>query len=455
MNSVLSSAFFFILTLGLLITFHEFGHYWVARKLGVKVLRFSVGFGKSLWVKRHGPDQTEYAVAALPLGGYVKMLDEREGPVANHELHRAFNRQSVGRRAAIVVAGPLFNFVLAVVLLWLTYMLGVAGLRAVVGEVHPASPAAEAGFQPGDEIVAVGESEARTWNAVILTLLDRGLAGGAVPVSVLDAAGNPAQRHIDLGGLAASLNQGNVLDVVGLRPAVRRIPPIIGQVEAGSPAARGGLQTGDRVVAVDGQSIDDWGAWVEYVRARPDVPIQMQIERGGETLTLEITPAPRQDRSGTHGRIGAAVQEPESLDQDNLTVVLQYGPVAAVGQALVKTWDVTLLTLRLLAKMVVGEVSLDNLSGPLSIAQYAGGTASIGLVPFLTFLAIVSVSLGVLNLLPIPVLDGGHLLFYAVEAVKGSPVSPATEMLGQRIGLVIILMMMVFAFYNDLVRIFG
>lgn len=455
MNSVLSSAFFFILTLGLLITFHEFGHYWVARKLGVKVLRFSVGFGKSLWVKRHGPDQTEYALAALPLGGYVKMLDEREGPVATHELHRAFNRQSVGRRAAIVVAGPLFNFVLAVVLLWFTYMLGVSGLRAVVGDVQPSSPAAAAGFQAGDQIIGVAGAEARTWNAVILALLDSGLAGGSVPVTVLDASHNPAERQIDLAGLAASLNQGNLLDVVGLRPAARQIPPVIGQVETGSPAARSGLQTGDRVVSVDGQAIDDWGEWVEYVRARPNVPMQLQIERGGESITLEITPAPRKDRSGTHGRIGAGVQEPENSADDNLTVVLQYGPLAAIGQALTKTWDVTILTLRLLAKMVVGEVSLDNLSGPLSIAQYAGGTASVGLVPFLTFLAIVSVSLGVLNLLPIPVLDGGHLLFYAVEAVKGSPVSPAAEMLGQRIGLVIILLMMVFAFYNDLVRIFG
>lgn len=455
MSSVLSSAFFFILTLGLLITFHEFGHYWVARRLGVKVLRFSVGFGKSLWVKRHGPDQTEYAVAALPLGGYVKMLDEREGPVASHELHRAFNRQSLGRRAAIVVAGPLFNFFLAVVLLWLTYMLGVSGLRAVVGDVHPASPAAAAGFQAGDEIVAVAGAEARTWNSVILALLDSGLAGGSVPVAVRDASGNPTQREIDLAGLAASLNQGNVLDVVGIRPAVRKIPPVIGHVEAGSPAARSGLETGDRIIAADGQPMDDWGAWVEYVRARPNKPIQIEIERSGAMVVLEIRPAAREDRSGVHGRIGAAVQEPEKSADDNLTVVLQYGPLAAIGQALVKTWDVTILTLRLLAKMVIGEVSLDNLSGPLSIAQYAGGTASIGLVPFLTFLAIVSVSLGVLNLLPIPVLDGGHLLFYAVEAVKGSPVSPAAEMMGQRIGLVIILLMMVFAFYNDLVRIFG
>lgn len=455
MSSVLSSAFFFILTLGVLITFHEFGHYWVARRLGVKVLRFSVGFGKSLWVKRHGPDQTEYAVAALPLGGYVKMLDEREGPVASHELHRAFNRQSLGRRAAIVVAGPLFNFFLAVALLWLTYMLGVSGLRAVVGDVHPSSPAAAAGFQAGDEIVAVAGAEARTWNAVILALLDRGLAGGSVPVAVLDASHNPMQRQIDLGGLAASLNQGNLLDVVGFRPAVRKIPPVIGHVEAGSPAACSGLETGDRIVSADGQPIDDWGGWVEYVRARANKPIRMEIDRNGATVALEITPAAREDRGGVHGRIGAAVQEPEQAADDNLIVVLQYGPLAAIGHALVKTWDVTILTLRLLAKMVVGEVSLDNLSGPLSIAQYAGGSASIGLVPFLTFLAIVSVSLGVLNLLPIPVLDGGHLLFYAVEAVKGSPVSPAAEMMGQRIGLVIILIMMVFAFYNDLVRIFG
>jgi regulator of sigma E protease len=454
MNSVLWSALFFIVTLGVLITFHEFGHYWVARKLGVKVLRFSVGFGRPLWMKRYGSDATEYVIAALPFGGFVKMLDEREGEVAPHEVHRAFNRQSLPRRAAIVAAGPVFNFLLALGLFWLAYVLGVAGLRPIVGDVVQGTPAAEAGIAPGDEIIAVGDSDTPTWSAAIMALLDHGLAQESVNVTVENAAAVRAERQLDLARLSASLDQGNVLDVLGLQPARPKIPAVVGHIEAGSPAAAGGLQTGDRIVSADDMSITDWARWVDYVRSKPDRLMRVDIDRAGERVVLEIRPAAKSDRSGVYGRIGAAPQEAPDVSSQ-FSVVVSYGPVAALWQAVVKTWDVTALTLRLLGRMVVGEVSLSNLSGPLSIAQYAGGSASIGFVPFVTFLAIVSVSLGVLNLLPVPVLDGGHLLFYAAEAIKGKPLSAEAEMLGQRIGVLLIVALMILAVYNDLLRIFG
>jgi regulator of sigma E protease len=453
-HTVLSSTFFFILTLGILITFHEFGHFWVARRLGVKVLRFSVGFGKPLWSWRRGADNTEYVIAALPLGGYVKMVDEREGEVAPQDLPRAFNRQPLASRAAIVAAGPFFNFFLAIGVYWLVFMLGVVGMKPIVGQVEPGSIAAQGGFEQGDEIVAVAGTETRAWNNTILTILDRALSGGSVDVQVKSKSDQVATRTLDLTGIAADLDQGNLMDMLGIQPARLPVPPVIGQLESGGPAMKSGLQTGDRVVRADGEAIPDWGAWVQYVRARPDQDIQLEVERDGQIVSLVIHPARVEGNSESYGRIGAGVQQVEE-DFSDFTVVQKYGPLPAMGEALAKTWNVTILTLRMLYKMIVGEVSVSNLSGPISIAQYAGGSASIGLVPFLTFLAIVSVSLGVLNLLPIPILDGGHLLYYLVEMFKGSPVSQATEILGQKIGIVIILGLMVFAFYNDLLRIFG
>ena len=453
MSSVLSSAFFLILTLGVLITFHEFGHYWVARRLGVKVLRFSVGFGKPLWRKQYGPDQTEYVVAALPFGGYVKMLDEREGEVAAHELHRAFNRQSVGRRAAIVIAGPAFNLLLAALLYWLVFLIGVPGLRPLVGGIMDGTPAAEAGFVVGDEIVAVGGRQTATWNNAILALLDAGLANGLVSVTVRDEQQQTQHRALSLAQLPGELNQGNVLEILGLRPAKVNLPPLLGHLESGGPAARAGLETGDRVVSVDGQPVEDWGAFVDIIRSKPSTDIELIVERGGEQLKLVAHTAAVKSKKETYGRIGAAVQE-QAAYLEKFTVTQKFGPLDAILPAINKTWEDTTLTLKLLYKMVVGAVSVTNLSGPLSIAQYAGGSASIGLVPFLMFLAIVSVSLGVLNLLPVPVLDGGHLMFYAVEAVTGKPIPPNVEVMGQRLGIGLILMMMVVAFYNDIVRLF-
>src|SRR3569833_1485500 len=387
MSSVLSSIFFFLIALGLLIAIHEFGHYWVARRLGVKVLKFSIGFGKPLWKTTRGADNTEYALAAIPLGGYVRMLDEREGEVAPHELHRAFNRQPVGKRFAIVVAGPLFNFVLAIAAYWLVFLIGITTIKPVVGEVAPESPAAEAGFTSGDQIVAVADEATPGWQNVALTIIEKALDEDRVPVEVKDVQGEP---------------------------------------------------------------VDDWEDWGAYVRAHPEQVIRTEVVRGGEHLVFNITPKLRATKEGDIGYVGAAVAMPEANDAEHeLTAVVRYSPLAAVGEAMAKTWLLSVLTLRMLWGMVAGEVSVSIISGPISIAQYAGYSAQGGIVSFLTFIAIVSISLGVLNLLPVPVLDGGHLLYYIIEWIKCSPVSDAVQAFGQRIGVTALLLLMVVAVYND------
>ena len=453
MSSVVSSIFFFIVALGLLIAIHEFGHYWVARKLGVKVLRFSIGFGKPLWKTTRGADNTEYVVAAIPLGGYVRMLDEREGEVAPQELHRAFNRQSVRKRFAIVAAGPLFNFMLAIIAYWLVFLIGVTTVKPVVGTVAADSPAAQAGFANGDRIVAVGDEQTPGWQSVAMALLEKSLDEGSVPVKVTDAAGQPQTRMLRISSVQKKLERGNLLDTLGIEPARPLLPPRLGNLEAGGAAAQAGMQVGDLIVSADGTAMQDWDRWVEYVRAHPQQIIRTEVERAGDRLTLELRPARRASKEGDVGYIGAGVMVPENMGDDYTTLV-RYSPLAAMGESVSKTWHMSALTLRMLWGMVAGEVSVSNISGPISIAQYAGYSAQGGVVSFLTFLAIVSISLGVLNLLPVPVLDGGHLLYYIIEGIKGSPVSDAVQAMGQRIGVTALLLLMAVAVYNDVVHLF-
>ena len=450
MGTVLSSIFFFIVALGILITVHEFGHYWVARKAGIKVLRFSVGFGKPLWSKTAGKDQTEYVVAAIPLGGYVRMLDEREGEVAPEEVHRAFNRQSLGKRVAVVFAGPLFNFILAIVAYWLIFVVGVTGMKPIVGEVSEQSIAAMGGLQQGDHIVEIGGRTTPTWEVAVVAMLDNALNTGKVAIKVEEAdTARQVERVILLDKIPEDLNRGGLLDFIGIRPYRPLIPPIIGKLAPNGAAESAGVLVGDKVIAADGQTIKDWEQWVDYVRARPEQAIVVEVERDGARYELEITPA-RVD--GNVGKIGAGVRLLEMPDE--LKSEVRYGAGEALINATIKTWDMSILTLRMLGKMVIGDISLSNLSGPISIARYAGYSASIGFISFLSFLAIVSISLGVLNLLPIPMLDGGHLFYYLVEFIKGSPVSEATQILGQKIGVAMLLGMMVLAFYNDILRFF-
>ncbi len=454
MITVISSVFFFILALGVLIAFHEYGHFWVARKLGVKVLRFSIGFGRPLWKTTRGADETEYVIAAIPLGGYVRMLDEREAEVDPRERHRAFNVQSLGTRVAIVAAGPIFNFLLAIAAYWLIFVIGVTGVKPIVGEISPHTLAAQGGFEQGDRIVMVNEEPTATWQNVVLVLLDESLNEDAiVSVSVEDASGEARKRTLDMSGVQQELEGGNLLETLGLEPLRPRIPAVVESVASDGAAASAGIIAGDRIVSADGTVMQDWGQWVAYVRARPGKSIDVEVERGDELLVMQVVPTSREDNDEVVGYIGAMVAVPEDF-ADEFRSVQRYSPVQAVGVAMVKTWDMSVLTLRMLVNMVFGEVSLSNISGPISIAKYAGHSASAGLVTFLTFLAIVSISLGVLNLLPIPLLDGGHLLFYAIEFFKGSPLSDEAQMLGQRIGVALLAMLMVVAIYNDIANLF-
>lgn len=450
MNGVLISLLAFVVAIGALVTVHEFGHYWVARRLGVKVLRFSIGFGKPLWSRTFGNDRTELVVAAIPLGGYVKMLDEREGEVAAGELHRAFNRKPVSTRIAVVVAGPLFNFLFAIFVYWAMFVAGVPGLRPVVGDVQVGSYAAAAGILTGDEIISVDGKQTSTWESTVMALLDAGLdEQSSITLTVRGADGQLRRLQSDLGD-GILLEKGGVLENFGV--GLWQLPPVLDEIVAGGAAERAGLLSGDRILGAGDTLIDSWNDWVTYVRERPGQQLAVRVLRAGDEIDLTLVPESKLETGQTIGFIGASVQLPDQEQRDTMRVVVRHGLLGAFPAALGKTWEVTTLTLRTLWKMVTGKASVENLSGPISIAQYAGQSATIGLAAFLGFLGIVSVSLGVLNLLPVPILDGGHLLYYLVEIVKGSPVTEATQLVGQKIGIVMLLALMSVAFYNDILR---
>ncbi len=450
-NTLVFSVLALLVTLGVLISFHEFGHFWVARRLGVKVLRFSIGFGKPLWMRRGGVDGTEFAVAAIPLGGYVRMLDEREGEVLPGELHRAFNRQSVWARIAIVAAGPIFNFIFAILAYSLMFMVGVTGLRPLLDAPAPDSIAAAAGIQAGDLIVAVDDHPTPTLDAALLALVDRSMAGEIIEVQVKDGDERPRVRVLDLRGTEPISEPGQLLTNLGLVPWRPRFPAVIDKLKPDGVAQRAGLQAGDRILRVDREPMKTWQQWAEYVRARPGQVLMVDIERAGQERTLEVIPEAIATDQGTIGLIGAYAWVPEDVTAA-MTVTLRHGPLMAVSQAVNKTWEMSLFTLRMLGRMLIGKASLENISGPITIAQFAGQSASIGWVSFLSFLALVSISLGVLNLLPVPILDGGHLLYYAIEVIRGRPLSEAAQNLGQRVGLVVLLMLMSLALFNDVAR---
>ncbi|MBT3092907.1 MAG: sigma E protease regulator RseP [Candidatus Thiodiazotropha taylori] len=454
MDSLLFTLVSFIVALAILIAVHEFGHFWVARKLGVKVLRFSIGFGRALWRRTSVVDGTEYVIAAIPLGGYVKMLDEREAPVEAEEQHRAFNRQSLGVRSAIVVAGPLFNFLFAILAFWLIFVTGDTGLKPIVGEVEGGSIAEQAGFTRGDEILTVADQPTPTWESVVYVMLSEALDTPNLAVRVRSQTGMEHIYRVASDGLSGLAEDGMLLQNLGLTPDRPTLPPVIGEVLDGEPAALAGLKSGDRIVTVDGVDVVDWSDWVNYVRKRPGQNLDLEVDRNGDYIALSVTPLMIEGDGESYGRIGASVDVPDDL-MDDYRAVVKYGPIDAIGQSLYKTWDLSLLMLRMLGKMIIGEVSVKNLSGPISIADYAGKSASYGISYFLKFLAVVSVSLGVLNLLPIPVLDGGHLFFFLIEGIKGRPLSDQFMEQGQKIGLLILLAIMSLAFYVDINRFLG
>lgn len=441
----------FALALGLLILVHELGHYLVARWCGVKVLRFSVGFGKPLLVRRAGRDGTEWALAAFPLGGYVKMLDEREGDVPAAELHRAFNRQTVWRRFAIVAAGPLANFLLAIVLYWGMFVVGTEELRPRVALTEAPGVAAAAGIREGDLVVAVDGEPVRSWQELRWVLLRHAIDNRRIVLHVKTLEEVDAFRPLDLSGIAIDDGRSDLIARIGLRPWRPHIPAVIGRVVEGGAAERAGIIPGDEVTAIDAQPITGWTQLVARVREAPGREIRVDVSRAGASQTFRLVPDSATENGMTVGRIGVGVAEPLAGGLSMFTEV-RYGVVEGMTKAVRQTWETSVLSLQMIGRMLLGEISWKNLSGPVTIADYAGQTAQLGLSHYLKFVAMISISLGVLNLLPIPVLDGGHLLYYVVEIIKGGPIPERVMEIGQQIGLALLVMLMAFAFYNDINR---
>lgn len=441
----------FALLIGLLIVVHELGHYAVARCVGVKVLRFSVGFGRTLLLKRIGRDGTEWALCAFPIGGYVKMLDESEGEVAPHELHRSFNRQSVWKRMGIVAAGPLANLLLAVLVYWGLFVHGAEELRPVLAAPVAASAAAEAGIEDGERVLKVAGESVQTWQEFRWHLLRRMVGQEAVDLEVINLRHEVAIRRLHLSQARNDGWEGDALEKLGINLFHPAVPPIIGKISPGSVAESAGLNPGDEILSIDHRPVTEWSEVVHTVRASPRVPLLFEIKRNEERFRIEITPSVVQDNGREIGRIGAAVGGMDAYRKE-LMVTVRYGLVPALGKAVTETWDKSVFSLQMIGKMITGVVSWRNISGPVTIADYAGQSAKLGAVSYLKFLALVSISLAVLNLLPVPILDGGHLLYYFAEVVRRKPLSEQSMEIGQRIGLALILMLLAFAFYNDINR---
>ena len=456
MIGILQMLLAFIVALGVLITFHEFGHFWVARRCNVKVLQFAVGFGRPLWRRKFGADDTEFVIGMVPLGGYVRMLDEREAPVSAAEQGRAFNNKSLGQRFAIVAAGPIFNFIFAILAYWLVFIIGITGLKPVLGSVQDGKPVAQSGLQAGDEIIAIDGQATPTWNTALEYLVAGVVEGDAATLRVRDGRGAERALTLDLGAISIdAMAAGNLLDLLGFEPARPRAPATLGQVSYQGAAWRGGLREADEIVAVDGVPVQGWQHWVELIRAAPDTPMTVTIARDGATIDMVVTPEAKTSEQGERiGFIGVGLDPAAGMD-DPLLAREAYPWHQAAWKGVVKTIDMSVMTLQILGRMITGQASLKNLSGPVSIAQYAGQTAQLGIVAFLGFLALVSISLGILNLLPIPMLDGGHLCYYLVEFVKGSPVSDTVQLLAQRVGLALLFSLMALAIYNDVLRLVG
>ena len=452
--TILSYVLAFLVAIGVLVAVHEYGHFWMARRLGIRVLRFSIGFGKALWTRR-GADGTEYALSAIPLGGYVKLLDEREGPVDAALASQAYNRKPVWARILVLLAGPLANFIFAVVAYWVLFMAGIPALKPVVGEVSADSTAAHAGLRAGDEITGVGTQAVGTREAAVLALLDELMNDRAIDLELRDEAGNTREARLEIAGDRRALTEpGALLPGLGFDFWYPVVPARVGKILPGSPAERAGLREGDEILAVGAQPVKDFQALVAAVQPKPGARLEFEIVRDGQGLTVPVEVESQREGERLIGRIGVQPAAPEALPEGMRTLE-RYGPASALAKAAGKTWSMSVLTVRMLWNVATGDVSVKNLSGPINIAEYAGFSARQGILAFLSFLAIVSVSLFVLNLLPIPILDGGQIVFQLAELAKGSPLSERAQAVGQQVGLLLLLVLMSFAFYNDLSRLFS
>jgi regulator of sigma E protease len=458
MLEFLGSIWWLLVALGLLITFHEFGHYWVARRMGVRVLKFSIGFCRKLW-SRTGKDGTEYVIAAIPLGGYVKMLDEREGDVEEQDLDQAFNRKSVWARIAIVVAGPAFNLIFTLLAFWLMFLFGMPESRPIIGEVS--GIAASAGIEPGDRIISLDGESTDTWSHAVLGLITPALDREKVTLEVEQENGQQRSIELDLSQLGSDFQEEKVLQGIGIEPWRAKLPAIVGEVSMDSPAYRAGFKVGDQIISVGGEQVPDW-AWVGALvqkHGKVDEGLVVEVERAGGTLALNVRP--EESSTGTFskrlilGVTNQAADEELQAQVKRAYFLHQYGLLDGFGAAASEMWRLTKTTLGLLGRMLTGSASVKNLSGPISIAQFANSSANAGVSSFLFFLGAISLSLGILNLLPIPVLDGGHLLYYLIELVKGSPVSEQIQAKGQYIGLMALFGLMGVAFFNDILRLVG
>ncbi len=456
---VIISIVAFIVAIGVLVSVHEFGHYWIARRLGFKVLRYSIGFGKPLW-KRLGrdPDQIEYTIGAIPLGGYVRLLDERDGPMPPGDEHRAFNRRPPLARIAVLLAGPGANFLFAILAYWFLFMHGMPGLKPVIGDVARDSHAARADLRPLDEVVRVGGQATGTRQAAVLGMLEQVVEEGRLSFEVRGADGRPRRLEVVVPESERRMltEPGILLRGLGFSFWYPPQPVIVAELTEGAPAARSGLAAGDRIVDVDGVEVPDYPTFVSLIRERPNRPTRIAAIRNGERLVFELVPSPVTEDGRIIGRIGlgAALGDGGAFPE-RMHAVERYGPVGAIVPALRETWQKSALTVRFLWRMMTGHVSTKNISGPINIAQYAGLTATEGFIYYLGFLALVSISLGVLNLLPVPVLDGGQIAYQLAEIAKGAPLSMQAQVVGQKVGIGLLVLLMGFAFYNDLTRLFG
>ena len=454
----LINAAMFIVAIGILVAVHEFGHFWVARKVGIRVLRFSIGFGKPIYRRMLGKgDPVEFVIASLPLGGYVKLLDEREGNVAERDLPFAFNRQPVWKRIATLLAGPAFNMIFAIAVYWVLFSMGVPALKPIVGEVTPDSIAARAGLRFEDEIVQVGSRPTPTLEAATLAIVEDLTDDGTIDMHVRGVDGSERDVSLVAGARSRELTQPDaLLPGLGFDTWQPRVKPIIERITKGSAGERAGLKVGDEIVAIDGEPITYFQQLVNHVRPNPGRTVTLQVRRDGDVRDLRVTIGEDTQGGTKVGLIGIGPRSDQRIStgrtEDEVRTLQKYGVVPAIGQAATQTWDKSVFTLRIIGRIITGDVSLQAISGPIGIAETTGLAARLGWRPFLNLLALISISLGVLNLLPIPILDGGQVVYQLAELVKGRPVSERAQLLGQQIGIAMLILMMTLAFYNDIAR---